>query len=122
MLNCFAIVKDDNNILMKGVQVQFSADGNSELEIVSGVTGNDGIAKAYLSSKTDYSIRDINVTATAGGNQISSKIKVNVVGTSIDVIAPSAVVLGGAQPNLPLHCWTQPAKVLRLHNCSFAPH
>ena len=92
----FAIVKDDNNILMKGVQVQFSADANSELEIVSGVTGTDGIAKAYLSSKTDYTLRDINVTATAGSNQITSKIKVNVVGTSIDVIAPSAVVLGGS--------------------------
>lgn len=92
----FAIVKDDNNILMKNVPVQFSADGNADLEIVSGVTGTDGIAKAYLSSKTDFSKRSINVTATAGANQVSSKATINVVGTSIDVLAPAAVVLGGS--------------------------
>lgn len=91
----FAIVKDDNNILMKGVQVTFSADQNSELEVTSNVTGADGIARAYLSSKTDYSMRQINVTATAGANRIPSNIKINVVGTSIDVLAPAAVVLGG---------------------------
>ncbi|HCU66752.1 MAG TPA: hypothetical protein DF774_13430 [Rheinheimera sp.] len=92
----FAIVKDDNNILMKNVPVQFSADGNADLEIVSSVTGADGIAKAYLSSKTDFSKRSINVTATAGANQVSSKATINVVGTSIDVLAPAAVVLGGS--------------------------
>jgi hypothetical protein len=94
-IELFALVKDDNNILMKGVQVTFSADANSELEVTSNITGNDGIARAYLSSKTDYTLRQINVTATAGANRIPSNIKINVVGTSIDVLAPAAVVLGG---------------------------
>lgn len=89
----FAIVKDDSNILMKNVPVQFSADADAELEVISNVTGADGIAKAYLSSKTNNEKREINVTARAGANQVQGAVQIRVVGTKIDVLAPPSIVL-----------------------------
>ena len=90
-----ALVRDKNNVLMKNVKVQFSADNDSELEVVSDVTGNDGVAKANLSSKTNFSIRTVKVTATAGSESKTSTVSVNVIGTRLDILGPSAVVLSG---------------------------
>jgi len=90
-----ALVRDKNNVLMKNVKVQFSADNDSELEVVSDVTGNDGVAKANLSSKTNFSIRTVKVTATAGSENKNSTVSVNVIGTRLDVLGPTAVVLSG---------------------------
>jgi len=90
-----ALVRDRNNILMKNVKVQFSADNDSELEVVSEMTGNDGVAKANLSSKTNFNLRTIKVTATAGGENKTSEVDVKVVGTNISIVGPNAVVLAG---------------------------
>ncbi|MBU2179655.1 MAG: Ig-like domain-containing protein, partial [Gammaproteobacteria bacterium] len=91
-----ALVRDRNNILMKNVKVQFSADNDSELEVISDVTGADGVAKANLSSKTNFNIRTVKVAATAGGENKSSSVNIKVVGTKIDIVGPSAVVLSGS--------------------------
>lgn len=89
------LVRDRNNILMKNVKVQFSADNDSELEIVSEMTGTDGVAKANLSSKTNFNLRTIKVTATAGSENKTSEVSIKVIGTNIHIVGPSAVVLGG---------------------------
>ncbi|MBU2280442.1 MAG: Ig-like domain-containing protein [Gammaproteobacteria bacterium] len=90
-----ALVRDRNNILMKNVKVQFSADNDSELEVVSEMTGTDGVAKANLSSKTNFNLRTIKVTATAGSENKTSDVDIKVIGTNINVVGPNAVVLGG---------------------------
>jgi len=90
-----ALVRDRNNILMKNVKVQFSADNDSELEVVSEMTGNDGVAKANLSSKTNFNLRTIKATATAGGENKTSQVDIKVVGTNINIVGPNAVVLAG---------------------------
>jgi len=86
-----ALVLDKNNVLQSDVAVQFSAS-SGELEIVSSHTESDGVAKAYLSSHSDKSLRRIDVSATVG--TFSSQVSVDVVGTSISLSAPTAVVLG----------------------------
>ncbi|RVU41209.1 hypothetical protein EOE67_03140 [Rheinheimera riviphila] len=91
-----ALVRDRNNILMKNVKVQFSADNDSELEVVSEMTGNDGVAKANLSSKTNFNLRTIKTTATAGGENKTSQVDIKVVGTNISIVGPNAVVLAGS--------------------------
>ncbi|EIW90219.1 Ig domain-containing protein group 1 domain-containing protein [Alishewanella agri BL06] len=86
-----ALVRDANNVLLADIPVVFSAD-SGELEIVSSTTEQDGVAKAKLTSQIDKSIRDIRVSARVGG--VEDVIMVRVVGTILEVVAPSAVVLG----------------------------
>lgn len=86
-----ALVRDANNVLLADIPVVFSAD-SGELEIVSSNTEQDGVAKAKLTSQIDKSIRDIRVSARVGG--VEDVIMIRVVGTTLEVVAPSAVVLG----------------------------
>lgn len=86
-----ALVRDANNVLLADIPVVFSAD-SGELEIVSSNTEQDGVAKAKLTSQIDKSIRDIRVSARVGG--VEDVILVRVVGTTLEVVAPSAVVIG----------------------------
>ena len=95
----FAIVKDDNNVLVPNASVSFSSSPSGalggELTIVNTITGDDGVAVAELKSAIDPSLRQIAVTANAGS--ISQTININVVGTAIDVSAPTAMVIGSSR-------------------------
>ena len=95
----FAIVKDDNNVLVPNANVSFSSSPSGalggELTIVNTITGDDGVAVAELKSAIDPSLRQIAVTANAGN--ISQTININVVGTAIDVSAPTAMVIGSSR-------------------------
>ncbi len=88
-----ALVRDKNNILMKDVKVQFSVNNQGSLRIESDQTGTDGVAKAYLSSSNDFSLRDLTVTAAAGSENKTAQLTIKVTGTDISGIVPSAVVL-----------------------------
>ncbi|SEA42617.1 Ig-like domain-containing protein [Alkalimonas amylolytica] len=86
-----ALVRDSNNVLQAGIPVTFSAN-SGELVVASAVTEQDGIAKATLTSQIDKSVRDIVVSARV--NTIQDELIIRVVGTTLEVVAPSAVVLG----------------------------
>jgi hypothetical protein len=86
-----ALVRDRNNVLLPGIAVTFSAD-SGELTVISAATEQDGVAKAKLTSQIDKSLRDITLTAREGS--IADSVMVKVVGTTLEVLAPSAVVLG----------------------------
>ncbi|MDP4537717.1 Ig-like domain-containing protein [Alkalimonas collagenimarina] len=86
-----ALVRDSNNVLLSGVPVTFSSD-SGELIVTSAETEQDGIAKATLTSQIDKSVRDIVVSARV--NNIRDELLLRVVGTTLEVVAPSAVVLG----------------------------
>jgi hypothetical protein len=91
------LVRDSDNNLMKDVLVNFSADNDAELEVVSAQTALNGTAKANLTTRSNPSIRTISVTATATvGETKASTLQVQVVGTSIEVTSPQAIVLGGS--------------------------
>ncbi|MDR7119432.1 Ig-like domain-containing protein [Rheinheimera soli] len=85
-----AVVLDTSNVLQPGVTVQFSSS-SGELQVVSGITETDGVAKAILSSSVDPSLRTITVTAAVGGKVAT--VDVNVVGTTILISAPRSMVL-----------------------------
>ncbi|GAB58598.1 Ig-like domain-containing protein [Rheinheimera nanhaiensis] len=85
-----ALVRDSSNVVIPGVRVAFASD-SGELVEHDGVTAANGTAKATLTTQTDKNNRDIVLTATVG--QQTSQLIVAVSGTSIEVAAPSSVVL-----------------------------
>ncbi|MEN3158774.1 Ig-like domain-containing protein [Alkalimonas sp. NCh-2] len=91
VLQLSALVRDSNNVLLAGVPVIFATD-SGELVVTSANTEQDGVAKAKLTSQIDKSVRDIVVSARV--SNVRDELLVRVVGTSLEVAAPSAVVLG----------------------------
>ncbi|MDQ2693860.1 MAG: Ig-like domain-containing protein, partial [Pseudomonadota bacterium] len=61
-----AVVKDDNNVLLEGVEVGFAADNGGNVQVVRSVTDATGTAEALLSTAGNRDNRTITVTATAG--------------------------------------------------------
>lgn len=86
-----ALVKDKNNVLVEGVDVDFSATGGS-LRVTSATTGEDGTATAELGVDGDPMNQVIDVTATADG--VSSTVSVTASGTGIVLSGPTALVAG----------------------------
>jgi hypothetical protein len=86
-----AQVKDDNNAVLEGVTVQFSASSGS-LAVTQAVSDGSGIAIAQLSAGTNLANRAITVTAQAG--EVSGNVIVNVVGTTLSITGPAALAQG----------------------------
>lgn len=85
-----ALVKNEDNILMEGVDVSFSAD-SGELSIVQGTTLADGTARALLTSQNNPENRTITVNAQAGS--LVQSLIIDVAGTVININAPTSVIL-----------------------------
>ncbi|WP_214000125.1 Ig-like domain-containing protein [Arsukibacterium sp.] len=85
-----ALVRDTNNVTLADVPVTFSAD-SGEISIVDTVTGSNGIARATLTTLSDSNNRDITVVARV--QQQTAELVIDVVGTNLEIAAPSAVVL-----------------------------
>uniref|UniRef100_A0A486XW08 Invasin domain protein n=1 Tax=Rheinheimera sp. BAL341 TaxID=1708203 RepID=A0A486XW08_9GAMM len=86
-----ALVRDTNNVVLADIPVVFSTD-SGEIVQIDTETGANGVAKATLTTQTDKTVRDINVVARA--QQQTSLLTVSVVGTAIEIAAPSSIVLG----------------------------
>lgn len=91
-----ALVRDKTSNVLSGITVKFAIEAGSdgELEVISAVSDRSGVAKATLTSKSNPALRTIEVTAAAGATAKSTKLTINVVGTSIEGTVPGAVVLG----------------------------
>lgn len=85
-----ALVKDEDNILMEGIEVSFSSN-SGELSIIQGTTQADGTARARLTSQNNPENRTITLTARAGG--LSKTLTVDVTGTVVNINAPTSVIL-----------------------------
>jgi protocatechuate 3,4-dioxygenase beta subunit len=86
-----ALVKDGNNNLIEGANVQFSSN-SGELQVTKSTTGEDGKATAVLNTELDKSNRTIQVTATS--NNVNDILDVFVVGTSINISGTSTLAIG----------------------------
>ncbi|MCH8536871.1 MAG: Ig-like domain-containing protein [Alkalimonas sp.] len=86
-----ALIRDSNNVLLTDIPVTFSAT-SGELVVTAPLTEQDGLAKAQLTSKVDSSLRPITVRARV--NDIIDEVDIAVVGTTLELVAPSSVVLG----------------------------
>lgn len=91
-----AVVKNQQNVLLEGVVVSFSADAGASIENVLGTTGVDGKATATLTTENNSTNRTINVTASTAS--LSDLVSVNVVGTEINVSGATSVIINDQAP------------------------
>ncbi|MGQ8363637.1 Ig-like domain-containing protein [Glaciecola sp. 1036] len=91
-----AIVKNDNNILLSDIPVSFAVNNNASLTVVDSVTGEDGAARARLSTQNNPENRTITVTANAAN--LNQTLDIKVVGTEILVNGPSSIIINDVSP------------------------
>jgi hypothetical protein len=91
-----AVVKNQQNVLLEGVVVSFSADAGASIENVSGTTGADGKASATLTTENNRSNRLITVTAST--SSLTDTLSVDVVGTEINVNGANSVIINDQAP------------------------
>jgi len=91
-----AVVKNEQNVLLEGVVVSFSADAGASIENVAGTTGPDGKASATLTTENNRSNRMISVTAST--SSLTDAVSVDVVGTEINVNGASSVIINDQAP------------------------
>lgn len=90
-----AVVKNEQNILMEGIDVDFSANQDAQLQITQGTTSADGTARAVLTT-LNKALRTI--MATASTVNLEQTIDVQVIGTEVNLNAPSSVILNDTTP------------------------
>ena len=92
-IELIALVKNDQSVLMEGVDVNFSAsnDDGVELQLTQPVTTADGTARAILSSQNDASNRTVTITAETGA--LVQTIDIDIVGTEVTINGPSTAIL-----------------------------
>ena len=88
-----AIVKDNNNNLLEGITVPFTAD-SGQIEIDDAVTGADGKATATLKTDNEPTNRIINATANVAF--ITDSVSVQVVGTTVSLTGSSSLAINDA--------------------------
>ncbi|NDV90024.1 invasin [Alteromonas sp. 345S023] len=88
-----ALVKNEQSVLMEGVDVSFSANNNAgvELQITQAITAADGTARALVSTVNDASNRFVTVTAQTGA--LTEKVTIEVSGTEVTINGPSSVTI-----------------------------
>lgn len=85
-----ALVKNEDNVLMEGVDVSFSSD-SGELSITQGTTLVDGTARATLTSLNNPENRTITLTAQAGS--LTENLTIDVTGTVVNINSPTSIIL-----------------------------
>ncbi len=89
-VNLTTIAKDENNNLVKGVTITFSAT-SGQIEVINAVTGDDGQATAVLKTNNEPTNRTISVTSISGN--INDTVDVQVTGTSINLSGSSSLAI-----------------------------
>ncbi|WP_448566184.1 Ig-like domain-containing protein [Thalassotalea ganghwensis] len=90
-INLTAIVKDNNNNLLEGAEVVFSANSGS-IQTIKTITEADGKATALLKTEGNSENRVVNVTVQSDNQQDS--INIAVIGTTITINGSSALAIG----------------------------
>jgi hypothetical protein len=92
-----AIAKDENNNLLEGVTINFSADSGALAKVIddsgnsSNITGPDGKISMMLLTEDEPSNRTILVTAANG--DVTDSLEIEVVGTTLTLTGSSALAL-----------------------------
>lgn len=95
-IELIAVVKNDQNILLQGVEVSFSANQNSSLVITDTETQDDGTARASLSTDNNQENRTITVSASTAS--LSTDLTIDVIGTEIVINGDSSVIIADETP------------------------
>ena len=88
-----ALVKNEQSVLMEGIEVSFSAASGDgvELQLTQPETAADGTARAILTSQNDASNRT--VTITAGAGSLTQSVEITIAGTEVTINGASSVIL-----------------------------
>jgi hypothetical protein len=88
-----ALVKNEQSVLMEGVDVSFSANNNAgvELQVTQAVTAADGTARALVSTVNDASNRFVTIIAQTGA--LTESVTIEVSGTEVTINGPSSVTI-----------------------------
>lgn len=91
-----ALVKNEQSVLMEGVEVSFSAQTGDgvELQLIQPETAADGTARAVLTSRNDKSNRTITITAGAGS--LTQTVDITIAGTEVTINGASSVILNNS--------------------------
>jgi hypothetical protein len=76
--------------------VVFAADQNASITVVNSNSGDDGTARALLTTRNNPENRTITITATSGA--LSDSITVNVVGTEVNFNGATSIILNDSAP------------------------
>ncbi len=96
-IELFVIAKDNNNILLEGVTIDFSTTSGALSKVydedgsAENVTGPDGKVGMLLSTLDEPDNRTIVVTATTG--DITESLEIDVIGTTITLTGSSSLAL-----------------------------
>ena len=88
-----ALVKNEQSVLLEGVDVSFSANTNAgvELQLTQPETAADGTARALLSTQNNASNRTVSITAQTGA--LVQTIDIAVTGTEVTINGSSSAIL-----------------------------
>lgn len=89
-----ALVRDENNNVVEGVGVVFTADSGSLAVAQPATTDANGTLTAELSIAGDPSLRTIGITGLAGGD-VQAATSVAVTGLTVTVDGPASLATGG---------------------------
>mgnify|MGYP001165742802 FL=1 len=89
-----ALVKNEQSVLMEGVEVSFSAPSEDgvELQLIQTTTAADGTARALLSTRNNAANRIVTVSAQAGSLS-PENVSIEIDGTEVTVNGASSVIL-----------------------------
>ncbi|WP_420935832.1 beta strand repeat-containing protein [Alteromonas sp. A081] len=89
-----ALVKNEQSVLMEGVEVSFSAPSADgvELQLIQRTTTADGTARALLSTRNNAANRIVTVSAQAGSLS-PENVSIEIDGTEVTVNGASSVIL-----------------------------
>ncbi|NVK55388.1 MAG: Ig-like domain-containing protein [Alteromonadaceae bacterium] len=94
-VDIWAVVKNDQNILLEGVAVSFSADNNAAIVEIQPVTDANGQANVKLRTGNNKDWRTVRVTATVAGQQtLSGFVLVDIVGTDVVINGAKSAIIG----------------------------
>ena len=93
-IELIALVKNDQSVLMEGVDVRFFAPASEgvEIRLTQPVTQADGTARAIVSSQNNAENRFIKVMAQVGSLP-TEEVEIEVKGTEVTANGPSSVIL-----------------------------
>lgn len=94
-LTISAVVRDTNNVAVKGVTVILATDSGT-LTVPDPTTNDSGVVTATLSGGGDPTNRTITVTADANG--VVGSATIDVIGTTLTISGPAALAQGFTAP------------------------
>ncbi|MBQ4829755.1 Ig-like domain-containing protein [Alteromonas sp. MMG017] len=92
-IELIALIKNEQSVLMEGVEVNFSASNEAgvELQLTQSTTTADGTARALVSTQNDASNRMVTLTAQTGA--LVETVDILITGTEVTINGANSVIL-----------------------------